>query len=452
MLDHQPSGSAYAGRPSVCRNCGALVGAGEKACAQCGAPVAEGPMQGDARRPSYDQETMRFARTILTRPATFTFIFLIANIFVFLLMIFSSGGEGSPAFNIALVNYGAKVNRLINQDGEWWRFVTPIFLHGSIIHLLFNMYGLWILGPYVERLYGSAKFVVFWILTGIAGVVASYLTVRPEMHVSSLGRFLFKAQDVPSVGASGALFGLVGVLFVFGLKFRHELPEGFKRAFGTGMLPIIVINLFIGFLGRGFIDNAAHLGGLVAGALLALVVGYKRPGRRGSVAIFWHVLQVAALALVALSFLKVALNYKGAPPSIENVSLPGLLPGKQSEFFAFVNAINTGQEAIQKAVDEKDVSTFEAALEALENAPRLDDRADAMRNELKALLVRAREYAATPTPQERSRRRAQEQRNKLEADFKSWAEKFRHWIETDSEKYGIQLQRPTPDKNPTKEQ
>ena len=409
-------------------------------------------MQGDARRPSYDQETMRFARVILTRPATFTFIFLIANIFVFLLMIFSSGGEGSPAFNIALVNYGAKVNRLINQDGEWWRFVTPIFLHGSIIHLLFNMYGLWILGPYVERLYGSAKFVVFWILTGIAGVVASYLTVRPEMHVSSLGRFLFKAQDVPSVGASGALFGLVGVLFVFGLKFRHELPEGFKRAFGTGMLPIIVINLFIGFLGRGFIDNAAHLGGLVAGALLALVVGYKRPGRRGSVAIFWHVLQVAALALVALSFLKVALNYKGAPPSIENVSLPGLLPGKQSEFFAFVNAINTGQEAIQKAVDEKDVSTFEAALEALENAPRLDDRADAMRNELKALLVRAREYAATPTPQERSRRRAQEQRNNLEADFKSWAEKFRHWIETDSEKYGIQLQRPTPDKNPTKEQ
>ncbi|HYE65055.1 MAG TPA: hypothetical protein VD966_05705, partial [Pyrinomonadaceae bacterium] len=102
--------------------------------------------------------------------------------------------------------------------------------------------------------------------------------------------------------------------------------------------------------------------------------------------------------------------------------------------------------------DEKDVSTFEAALEALENAPRLDDRADALRNELKALLVRAREYAATPTPQERSRRRAQEQRNKLEADFKLWAEKFRHWIETDSEKYGIQLQRPTPGKNPTKEQ
>ena len=101
-------------------------------------------------------------------------------------------------------------------------------------------------------------------------MLASYLTViGPDTQLGSLGRFLLKTNDLPSAGASGALFGLVGVLFVFGIKFRHELPEGFKRAFGTGMLPIIVINLFIGYLGRGLIDNAAHLGGLVAGAALA---------------------------------------------------------------------------------------------------------------------------------------------------------------------------------------
>ena len=86
--------------------------------------------------------------------------------------------------------------------------------------------------------------------------------MRPDLAGGSFGRFLFKDMDHPSVGASGALFGLVGVLFVFGIKFRRELPEGFKRAFGVGMLPIIVINLIIGYLGRGFIDNAAHLGGL----------------------------------------------------------------------------------------------------------------------------------------------------------------------------------------------
>ena len=124
-------------------------------------------------------------------------------------------------------------------------------------------------------------------------MVASYLTVRPDTAVGPIGRFLFKTHDVPSAGASGALFGLVGVLFVFGIKFRHELPEGFKRAFGTGMLPIIVINLFIGYLGRGFIDNAAHLGGLVSGAVLALVVDYRRPGERAGVAITWQILQVA---------------------------------------------------------------------------------------------------------------------------------------------------------------
>src|SRR5438270_9783107 len=153
------------------------------------------------------------------------------------------------------------------------------------------MYGLWMIGPYVERLYGSAKFVVLWVLTGVAGVVASYLCVRPELAVGTVGRFLFRAEDGPAAGASGALFGLVGVLFVFGIKFRRELPEGFKRAFGTGMLPIIMINLFIGYLGRGFIDNAAHLGGLLSGAGLALVVQYRRPGEHGAIAATWRVLQ-----------------------------------------------------------------------------------------------------------------------------------------------------------------
>ena len=75
------------------------------------------------------------------------------------------------------------------------------------------------LGPYVEKLYGSARFVVFWILTGIAGVVASYLAVRPEWARGALGQFLFRPYDAPSAGASGALFGLMGVLFVFGIKY-----------------------------------------------------------------------------------------------------------------------------------------------------------------------------------------------------------------------------------------
>jgi rhomboid protease GluP len=124
-----------------------------------------------------------------------------------------------------------------------------------------------------------------------------------------LGSFLIKSADEPSAGASGALFGLVGVLFVFGLKYRHELPEGFKRAFGTGMLPVILLNLAIGFLGRGIIDNAAHMGGLLSGAALSSVVSYKRPGQSVRVTVAWRIAQILALLLVLVSFFFIIKHY-----------------------------------------------------------------------------------------------------------------------------------------------
>jgi membrane associated rhomboid family serine protease len=105
--------------------------------------------------------------------------------------------------------------------------------HISRLHLLVNMYGLFMLGPYVEKIYGSAKFTVFWVLTGIGGTAASYLTMLPGRGEGALARFLFREAGLPSVGASGALFGLVGVLFVFGIKFSNESPEGLERPQAT---------------------------------------------------------------------------------------------------------------------------------------------------------------------------------------------------------------------------
>src|SRR5438105_8295953 len=147
----------------------------------CGTPVAPPAAAGRARADRPDPETLRFLRAVISRPATFTFVFIVANVFLYFLMWLSGGATGE-----VLLAYGAKVNYLINE-GQWWRFVAPIFLHvqlplpglGSLpLHLLANMYGLFMLGPYVEKLYGSAKFVVFWVVTGVAGVAASYLTVR----------------------------------------------------------------------------------------------------------------------------------------------------------------------------------------------------------------------------------------------------------------------------------
>src|SRR5437588_11225491 len=240
-------------------------------------------------------------------------VFLVLNFFVFLLMWQVSGMSSRVLWlgfpEEVLLAFGAKKNYFIYYDHEWRRFIAPIFVHVNLPHVLINMYSLWVIGPWVEKLYGSAKFTVFWVLTGIVGVIASYLTVIPGSHPGVLASFLIKSHDDPSAGASGALFGLVGVLFVFGLKYRRELPEGFKRAFGTGLVPVILLNLGIGFLGRGIIQHAAHLGGLVSGAAIASLVGYKRPGTPASVTIAWRVWQIAALVLVGVCFFMVARRF-----------------------------------------------------------------------------------------------------------------------------------------------
>jgi rhomboid protease GluP len=263
--------------------------------------------------PLHERYAISYARAVLSRPYIFTIVFLIANLFVFMLMWESSGMSSTVLWGQfpegVLLAYGAKTNYLIRHKLEWWRFVTPIFIHVNLPHVLINMYSLWVIGPWVEKLYGSAKFTVFWIVTGIAGVLASYLTVIEGSQPGFIGAFLIKNYDGPSAGASGALFGLVGVLFVFGIKYRRELPEGFKRAFGTGMLPVILLNLGIGFLGRGIIDNAAHMGGLISGAALATVVSYKRPGASAGMTIAWRVAQVAALVLVLISFVMVKKHF-----------------------------------------------------------------------------------------------------------------------------------------------
>jgi len=300
----------YSGRPSVCRNCGALIGAGETSCHVCGAELVQESRQ---QLPVHERYNLRYARAVLSRPYIFTIIFLVLNFFVFLLMWQASGmstlvlWSGFP--EPILYAFGAKTNYLIGYKHEWWRLLTPVFIHVNLPHLLINMYSLWVIGPWVEKLYGSAKFVVFWVASGVAGVLTSYLTVMPGSHPGLLASFLIKNHDAPSAGASGALFGLVGVLFVFGVKYRRELPEGFKRAFGTGLLPVILLNLAIGFAARGIIDNAAHVGGLLSGAALAAAVSYKRPGQPASVTIAWRVVQIIALLVIAVTFFMVARDF-----------------------------------------------------------------------------------------------------------------------------------------------
>src|SRR2546425_12962201 len=201
------------------------------------------------------EDHLEFLQAVWTRRPTYTYVFFGLNIVVFLLMALA-GGSGNEA---TLMAFGVKSNAEINQ-GQVWRLVTPIFIHIGLLHLFFNSYALWIVGPQVEKLYGSTRFVILYVVTGVAGVFGSYF-----YHPQSI-----------SAGASGAIFGLFGVLLVFGIRYRRSIPPFFKRAVGTGVLPVIVINLIIGFTIPA-IDNSAHIGGLLAGAAVGAIVPFSKP-------------------------------------------------------------------------------------------------------------------------------------------------------------------------------
>lgn len=148
-----------------------------------------------------------------------------------------------------LILYGAKDNSLIVQ-GQYWRFVTPIFLHENALHVGLNMLNFAILGVMLERLVGHTRFLLIYLLTGIISIIAS---------------FYFSPQDI-SVGASGAIFGLVGAYSIFVLVHRRAFPMWGIPAL-LWLVFIIGINLGIGVFIPN-VDNYAHVGGLVSGFLL----------------------------------------------------------------------------------------------------------------------------------------------------------------------------------------
>jgi rhomboid protease GluP len=416
----------------MCRSCGAIVGAGETQCGVCGAPTTTQPASRDTQP---DKETIRFARAVLNRPYKFTIALLVANLFVFMLMWESSGlsfrvlQQHFP--EVVLRAYGAQQNYLIQDPNrQWWRLITSMFVHTGLVHLLMNMFSLLIIGPFVEKLYGSAKFVVFWVVTGLAGSLAMYLTLRPALAHGALGTFLFKADDVPAAGASGALFGLVGVLFVFGIKFRRELPEGFKRVFGTGMLPIIFINLFIGFVGRSFIGNAAHLSGLLVGAALAVFVDYRRPGARASINTAWRVLQILSLAIILLGAYKVVRNFNRPVLASTQVTANELI------FRNYVRAMSEVQEKVSAVIHNNDLSNLEVVTQSALQAPVPDARAEELRARVLLILTKlaAAAAAASPPPAQGPARPPQLDQ-KLVDEFTEWRKEYDEWLKGAAKTY-----------------
>ncbi|MBO0859226.1 MAG: rhomboid family intramembrane serine protease [Chloracidobacterium sp.] len=242
----------------LCERCGQPTPVNLAQCVNCGAVSVQSVVADEQ-----DRQARRYAIALFSRATPVTYALLAANVAVSILITLTSGGTEDST---TLIAFGAKTNALL-RSGEWFRLITPIFIHAGFLHLLLNSYALWVVGMQVEKLYGSARFLLIYLLSGVGGVAGSYFGQE----------FLGKSIDEPSVGASGAIFGLFGVLAVFGYRYRRELPPPIRRAITAGVLPVIILNLLIGFSVQ-FIDNSAHIGGLITGAALALIIPYIAPG------------------------------------------------------------------------------------------------------------------------------------------------------------------------------
>ena len=221
---------------------------------QPGAPPEQQPGQ------AYPQQPRFYIRL---SPPTVTRALLVINVVVFVAMIvygyMEYGTINGTEDSRVLVDFGAKINLAIAR-GQTWRLFTAMFLHIGVIHLLFNLYALNALGPMVEGYFGHIRFTTIYVLAGLTGSLASYAF-----------------SPAPSVGASGAVFGLAGAIIVYFLRYRENFGAR-GRAILQNMLLIIGINLVFGFSVRG-IDNWGHIGGLVGGAVVAygLLPRYKTP-------------------------------------------------------------------------------------------------------------------------------------------------------------------------------
>lgn len=236
-------------RPRLCPACGLLVGSEEKTCSHCGASMAALSFTG----------LRRIATAVLPAETPVSFSLLILNGLIFLVVWLIALQRGDLGLFAHIptdlhLRLGAKHGFAILFGHEYWRLVMPIFLHADLWHLLFNSFVLYQIAPQVEELFGSARFLFLYLATGVAGfIVSTYWYPLPMV----------------SVGSSGALFGLVGVLISY--LGHHSFAPEYRSAFIRWAILMLALGIFFPF------DNAAHLGGLVSGLALGHLVSSRRP-------------------------------------------------------------------------------------------------------------------------------------------------------------------------------
>jgi len=275
-------------RPKLCPACGTLVGISATRCHECGT-------------------SLKFSLAAMSKGlseffgghAPVTTAILIVNVVMFVLswvataatregggvsFLWSMGGE-------ALYRLGDSFPFAIWYGHQWYRLVTAMFLHGGVLHIGMNMMELLDVGPVVEELYGSPRYLFLYASTGIAGFILSSL------------------RGHPAVGASGAIMGIIGLMIAVTTKRGGAAMQALRSRLISWVISIFAI----GFLAGGLIDNWGHFGGLAAGFGLGKLIVDREPMNVKERKMAYFLGWLAAAALVA-SFVLMLLHYRDPLP------------------------------------------------------------------------------------------------------------------------------------------
>jgi rhomboid protease GluP len=394
----------------MCQVCRGLVEASAKTCPFCG-------------RESVPAARI-FSNKLTEGHNFFSLVILTINILLFVVMsiVEVRNGGGSDAFiksssNGVLDDFGALVPSLV-RAGQWWRLVTFNFLHIGLMHLMFNSSALYSIGPQVEGTFGSQKFVFAYVGTGTASAFASYVFLPSG-----------------SAGASGAIFGLIGLMAVYGYRQGGVFGRGLMRQ----MLIWAGIGLMFGFVMGA--NNVAHVGGFVAGAALGFVLEPDAPSTVGAAA-RWNATAIGCIGLVAISFVMAGRAYGSQQEKENQFSTSKRLYQRD---YQFAKIVEEAQDSIDDSF-ERGSTTRESGLEMAAELRRIagelekavpDDRAVKIKTRLLELMherAKAFELAANDSMAAAA---AKSNREAFDAAFKE----FSDWEDTVIEEYKQQFDR-----------
>lgn len=275
-------------RPRLCPACGTLVGASATRCHQCGASMTFSLAAASRSLSRLMPATSPVTYAILTACCLLYGVSLLATIRL-------SGGLLAPGGGASLFGIGGIAGQVLFRlgdsridmilQGQPWRLVTAIFLHGSLLHIGFNMWVLMDIGPQLEELYGSARYLFIFTLTGVAGYILSAFTLHD------------------SVGASGALLGLIGVMLAVTTRRSGAAMQMLRSQLIRWLIYIAVLGLVM-----SGIDNYAHAGGFAAGFLLGRIMTDREPATAGERKTAQILGWLTALVILA-SFAAMLFNY-----------------------------------------------------------------------------------------------------------------------------------------------